>query len=160
MDEKVEGPKSEEPTVPPTVDVEGPPEPVQAEAQVPPTAGAGPVEPYYRKALTGRDWMFFALIGVSVIAILLLAATITLAVTHGGNSGRRFGRCPMIENDGPGRFPGGIDERGFRRNLTPDRQERMRRLLPENGSEDSGDQSEPQQDQNQPTPPPAPGQAP
>lgn len=68
----------------------------------PPTGGKPP-----RKL----NWMLIALIAVSCVALLLLAATITLAVTegcghHGGHERfKRFGEGRMGPMGGPGERP-------------------------------------------------------
>jgi hypothetical protein len=142
MDEKVEGPKPEE-TAPMPPAAEKPAEETKVETRPEPVAGAK-AEPYYNRPVTRHDWMFFALVAVSVIALILLASTIMLAVAHGDHGcGRGEGR-QMMKMTRNQQFEEGNGSRGF------EFQNRIPR----------GQQSAPQQDQAQPTPPPPQGQTP
>ncbi len=120
---------------------------VKAEATttvIPPVPPA-PAEPYYNRPLKKKDWMLFALIAVSVVALLLLAATISLAVCDG--QGCRHGNQMMNK-----RFFGNQENQG---------NQGMPRFRYAPGNQ--GQQGQPQVPQTTPSAPqlaPAPGQSP
>ena len=107
-----------------------------------------PEEPYYNRPLQKRDWMLFALIAVSVIAVLLLAATISLAVVS--RDGRGCGGCrQQFENQRPFGNPNSPGNQGMPRYRFAHR--------------DKGQQGQPEAPQTTPSvpqPAPAPGQSP
>ncbi len=114
--------------------------PMEAASQQAVEAQPAPAEKVTKK---DRNWTLIALIAVSVIAVLLLAATICLAVNGDfGHDGRfeRFGRPP-----GPGPMMRQWDGQGqWREGPPPWRQQQQ-------GQEDTGGQDQPQQ--SAPTPP-------
>lgn len=111
MDETVEGSNPEETARTPVADeataagdaVSPPPEP---------PAPPPPKPPYYQRPVERRDWLLIALVAVSTIAVLLLVATVVLAVTHDGACGRpgwsdergpMMRRMPGLGENGPGK---------------------------------------------------------
>jgi len=117
----------------------------QAATPAPPVPPAPPAEPYYNRPLKKKDWMLFALIAVSVIAVLLLAATISLAVV-GGHGCRMRGQ--QFENQRPFGNPNQGNQGMPRYRFAP---------------RDQGQQGQPQVPQTTPAvpqPAPAPGQSP
>jgi len=115
---------------------------------IPPVPPAPPAEPYYNRPLKKKDWMLFALIAVSVIAVLLLAATIALAVGSCDRNGRRFGN--QMQNK---RFFGDQQQQQGNQGMP------RFRYTPRN----QGQLSQPQAPQTSPSAPqlaPAPGQSP
>jgi hypothetical protein len=123
-------------------------EEVKAEAttDIPPVPPTPPAAPYSDRPLKKKDWMLFALIAVSVVAVLLLAATISLAVARCDGREGRYGHQMMNK-----RFFGnpGQGNQGMPRF----------RYAPGN----QGQQSQPQVPQTTPSAPqlaPTPGQSP
>lgn len=115
----------------------------ETKTDIPPVPPAPPVEPYYNRPVNKKDWMLFALIAVSVIAVLLLAATISLAVVDCNGHGFRYGN-----QMGNRRFFGNGNQGTPRFRYTPRTQ---------------GQQGQSQVPQTTPTTPqqaPAPGQSP
>lgn len=92
-----------------TAEIKAGPEGAGANAAPPPPLPPPP-RPYYDRPLKKHDWMLFALIAVSVIAVLLLASTISLAVMRCdnncrfGNQERIFGNPDFRGNQGMPRF--------------------------------------------------------
>lgn len=124
MDEKVEGGKPEETVETPVTGEARGETPGQA-AATPPPPGPPPGQPYYNRPVGRKDWLLIALVAVSTIAVLLLAATIVLAVTHGRDGGRRGQMMQRFEKSG--NCPG-CDENGNDNSARPFR--RMQRGLP------------------------------
>ncbi|MFH1150845.1 MAG: hypothetical protein V1748_10275 [Actinomycetota bacterium] len=72
------------------------------------TAAVAPASPSSPKASKPRDWKTIALVAVSSIAVLLLVATIVLAVTgdFGGHKGLRFEDRWQQQGQGLQKMPG------------------------------------------------------